>query len=60
MEAARSYEALVSRHITTQCHNPEDRDWNPHRSENRKVSRVEYPLHSSYYARKSCVYMSQL
>jgi len=36
MEAARSYELLVSYHITIRCHNPEDDNLNLHQCENLK------------------------
>jgi hypothetical protein len=37
MEAARSSETLVSYHITTRRHNPEDYDLNLHRRDKVKV-----------------------
>jgi hypothetical protein len=44
MEAARSSETLVSYHITTWRHNPEDLDLNLHRRENLKSHRNLYVL----------------
>jgi len=37
MEAARSYEKFLSYHITTRCHNSEDRELNLYRRENLKT-----------------------
>jgi hypothetical protein len=42
MEAARAAETLVSYHITTRRHNPEDYDLNLHRHENFKSRKLIY------------------
>jgi len=47
MEAARSFETLVSYHFTILCHNPEDNDLNLHHRENVK-SRNKVSLVSNY------------
>jgi hypothetical protein len=39
-EAHMALQTLVTYHITTRCHNSDDRDMNPHRRENLKVSEV--------------------